>query len=96
MHRYLLLTATAMALSVPALADWPGTARSGFIAECIESALIEHASADAQAFCECAADQASQVVDPTELEAMGDGTVDPATQERLIEASRSCAGHLSS
>lgn len=95
MRRYLLPVLGCLAFSTAATADWPVTARSNFIAECVENTQIEHASRDAQAFCECAADQASRQIDPAQLETMGDGTIDPATQDRLIEASRGCATHLS-
>lgn len=94
MKRHFIAFLTPLVFALPAAADWPNVARTGFVAECVESAALEHTAATAQAFCECAADRVSNEFSAAELETLSSGAVDPAVQQRLIDASSSCAGEL--
>ncbi|MFO7705603.1 MAG: hypothetical protein R6V43_10805 [Halopseudomonas sp.] len=94
MKRHLIAFIAPLAFTVPAFAEWPDNARENFIAECVASTQLEHSSAKAQSFCECAADEVAKDLNPDELEAMAGETIDPALQERLITAAQRCTGEL--
>lgn len=94
MKRHLIAFLTPLAFALPAFADWPENARENFVAECVETAQLEHSSAKAETFCGCAADEVAKDLSTDELEAMGGEAVDPAIQERLIAAAKSCNSEL--
>ena len=91
--RQLLVFTTALAFALPAVADWPSGARTGFVAECIENAQASHDARQAKLFCECAADEASNEFSQAELEQMSQG-MNGEMEQRLIESARSCSGNL--
>lgn len=92
-NRQLLVLATSLAFTLPAIADWPSGARNGFVAECIENAQASHDAQKAKTFCECAADEASNEFNQAELEQMSQG-MNGEMEQRLIESARSCSGNL--
>lgn len=92
-YRPLILLVTSTVFAMPAAADWPSGARTGFVAECIENSQATHDASRAKAFCECAADQASEEFTEAELEQMSQG-MDRQMEERLIETARSCSSLL--
>lgn len=94
MKRQFIAFLAPLAFALPAFADWPDNARDNFIAECVATTQLEHSSAKADAFCECAADEVAKDLSSDELESMGGEAVDPAIQERLITAAQSCTSKL--
>lgn len=94
MKRHLIAFIAPLAFALPAFAEWPDNARENFIAECVATTQLEHSPAKAEAFCECAADEAAQDLSSDELEAMAGEAVDPALQERLLAAAQRCTGEL--
>ena len=93
--RILLALVAPLAFALPAVADWPAGAKDQFTTECIASARTDHSRDQAKAFCDCAADEVAQEFSQSELEQMGQQQqLDPAVQERLINASVRCEGRL--
>ena len=92
-YRHLLILATPFAFALPAAADWPTGARTGFVAECMENSQASHQAERAKAFCECAADEASKEFSEAELEQMSRG-MNRDMEQRLIETAQRCAPKL--
>ena len=95
--RHLIALLAPLAFILPAAADWPAGAKDQFTQECVASAQVEHSAAQAQAFCDCAANEVASEFSNSELEQMGQQQqMDPETQERLINASARCENQLGS
>lgn len=94
MKRHLIAFLAPLAFALPAFAQWPDNARDNFIAECVATTELEHSSAKARAFCDCAANEVAKDLSTDELEAMAGEAVDPAIQERLITAAQRCTDEL--
>lgn len=94
MKRHFIAFLTPLVFALPAFADWPDNARENFVAECVQTTKLEHPSAKAETFCGCAADEVSKELSTKELESMAGNAVDPAIQERLITAAKSCTSEL--
>jgi hypothetical protein len=87
-----LVLALPFAMVLPATAaSWPDGAEDQFIEQC----MANLDSAQAQAFCRCAADEVADEFTQAELEAMGTQLeVDPTMRQRLIDASSRCESQL--
>ncbi len=96
MKRYAIALLAPLMFTLPAAAEWPSNARQGFMAECVEGAIVDQPAEKAQAFCQCAADKVGREFSANELEAMADGNIDEDVQHRLRQASESCSGELES
>lgn len=95
-YRHLLAIALPLVVAVPAsAAEWSDNAKTEFVQQCIAGAPAGYEEPQLRAYCDCAATKVSQEFSEAELQKISrQSPPDPAMQQRLVNASSSCAGKL--
>ena len=95
-YRHLLALALPLAVALPvAAAEWSDNAKTEFVQQCIAGAPAGYEEPQLRAYCDCAATKVSQEFSEAELQEISrQSPPDPAMQQRLVNASSSCAEKL--